>query len=102
MIQPNCNQPQLTITKPGQEGIKDGTLVFVCRKNKEGEEDVPEQGNGMNKYGNIYCENCITGRWICGWVGESYPNNPALFRFSLHKTHKTTLQEKDLHFQQKT
>eukprot|EP00008_Paramoeba_atlantica_P000924 CAMPEP_0201502792 /NCGR_PEP_ID=MMETSP0151_2-20130828/84324_1 /ASSEMBLY_ACC=CAM_ASM_000257 /TAXON_ID=200890 /ORGANISM="Paramoeba atlantica, Strain 621/1 / CCAP 1560/9" /LENGTH=824 /DNA_ID=CAMNT_0047896415 /DNA_START=102 /DNA_END=2576 /DNA_ORIENTATION=+ len=45
----------------GSEQFPDGSLLMVCRRDAKGDLDVPEQGNGMPKYGTVFCENPLTG-----------------------------------------
>jgi hypothetical protein len=57
--------------------LKENSLLFVSRKNEKGKLEIPEEGNGMPKYGSVYCEDILTGIFmylcvcVCVWyVGE--------------------------------
>ena len=41
--------------------LKENSLLFVSRKNEKGKLEIPEEGNGMPKYGSVYCEDILTG-----------------------------------------
>ena len=41
--------------------LKENSLLFVSRKNEKGKLELPEEGNGMPKYGSVYCEDILSG-----------------------------------------